>query len=484
MKSSVKSFLVAISTILLVAVSCNKEIADTIDSKLEKHTCEMKLIGSLVNFDEPATKAAANTTTWKDGSIIYLRMNSPLGVTTGEAVYNAEKDIWTISYYGSLYEGVSNSCNALYLENELSYDNTLFTLDEGTGIYEDLNGSYIYDGGDLIVTANLKPKTGRIRFTGSVGSTIKVYGISYYKSYSIDTDTYLTSNETFNLTVGEDGYTPYFYGFFTDTEKPNVKVWIDAKEAYTRYCSNEIFNAGQSGKMTLPTNVSHNGWAEGLHFYLDDVCFKMIAVEGGTFTMGDPNSTSEYYTAHNVTLTGYCIGETEITYEVRGKLYDATYKETVRYKPYGYTRSDINSFIDKLNLYTNAYFSLPSEAQWEFAAKGGIHSKGYKYSGSNNIDEVAWYRENCSDKMDVKQKLQNELGLYDMSGNALEWTIDKFAPYSSANVKDPVIMVTSGYYSVRGGSDSRSSDLCTPIYRENFSDGTGWIGARLALNWN
>ena len=90
MKSSVKSFLVAISTIMLIAVSCNKEIADTTDSKLEKHTCEMKLIGSLVNFDEPATKAAANTTTWKDGSIIYLRMDSPLGATTGEAVYNAE----------------------------------------------------------------------------------------------------------------------------------------------------------------------------------------------------------------------------------------------------------------------------------------------------------------------------------------------------------------------------------------------------------
>ena len=90
MKSSVKSFLAAISTILLVAVSCNKEIADTTDPKLEKHTCEMKLIGSLVNYDGPETRADANTTTWADGSVIYLRMNSPLGSTTGEAVYNRD----------------------------------------------------------------------------------------------------------------------------------------------------------------------------------------------------------------------------------------------------------------------------------------------------------------------------------------------------------------------------------------------------------
>ena len=140
MKSSVKSFLAAISTILLVAVSCNKEITDTTDPKLEKHTCEMKLIGSLVNFDDPATKAETNTTTWADGSIIYLRMNSPLGATTGEAVYNAEKDVWTISYYGSLYEGVTNSCTALYLEDKVSYDNSLFTMDEGTALYGDLEG--------------------------------------------------------------------------------------------------------------------------------------------------------------------------------------------------------------------------------------------------------------------------------------------------------------------------------------------------------
>ena len=484
MRNSVKSFFAAIGTILMVTVSCNKELAETTESNLEKHTCEMKLVGSLVNFDDPETKTEANATVWADGSVIYLRMNSPLGSTTGEAVYNANTDVWTISYYGSLYEGVSNSCTALYIEDEVSYNNSLFTMDEGTAIYEDLEGSYIYDGGDLIVTANLKPKTGRIRFTGGVGSTIKVYGITYYKSYCIDTDTYLTSNQTFTLTVGEDGFTPYFYGTFTDTNAPNVKVWIDAKEAYTRFCSDQIFNAGQSGKMTLPSLESHNGWSEGLYFFLDDVQFKMVAVEGGTFTMGDPNTTSEYYTAHNVTLTGFCIGETEITHEVRGKLYGTTYKEELRKKPFGGTHSTFINLTEQLNETTNAFFTLPTEAQWEFAAKGGVHSKGYVYSGSDNIDEVAWYNENCNDEMVVKQKLQNELGLYDMSGNVLEWTLDKYGPYSSANVKDPLISVNNtNWFSVRGGSDSRSSTCCTNIYRDYFSNDTGGIGSRLVLNW-
>ena len=214
MRSTLKATFAVLTTILMTAVSCNKEIAETQTPLLEKHTCEMKLVGSLVNFDAPNTRADADATTWADGSIIYLRMNSPLGSTTGEAVYNASKDVWTISYYGSLYEGVSNSCTALYLEDKVSYENNLFTFNEGTAIYEDLEGSYIYDGGDLIVTANLSPKTGRIRFNGTAGSIVKVYGITHYATYDISTNNYTTTAAPFKLTVGEDGYTPYLYASF------------------------------------------------------------------------------------------------------------------------------------------------------------------------------------------------------------------------------------------------------------------------------
>lgn len=488
MKSSVKSFIAAIGTILMVAVSCNKELAETTDSNLEKHTCEMKLVGSLVNFDGTETKAEANTTTWVDGSVIYLRMASPLGTTTGEAVYNASTDVWTISYYGSLYEGVSNECSALYLEDKVAYENSLFTLDEGTVIYEDLDGSYIFEEGDLVVTANLKPKTGRIRFTGTAGKVLKVYGVTHYATYDIGTDIYTTSTAPFKLTIGEDGFTPYFYGYFTDIEEPNVKVWIDAKEAYTRFCSKDIFNAGQSGKMTLPTADSHNGWGDGLHFNVNGAQFKMVAVEGGSFTMGDPESTSSKYTAHKVTLSGFCIGETEVTGLLYYRITDASYTSTTGQKPKkNLANTTITSKLTELNNLTSVGFVLPTEAQWEFAAKGGVKSKGYKYSGSNEISDVAWYSGNSNSELQVvKQLLPNELGLYDMSGNASEIVADFYADYPASNQIDPCYSTVAQNYVVRGGDYSSSMGYCTNIYRDYNTNNYTYsnAGFRLALKWN
>ena len=150
MKRFLNSFVAIIGIVLMTALSCTKELADATDLKNEKHTCTMRLVGSFVDYDALNTKAETNTTSWVDGSTIYLRMSSPLGWTTGEAIYNAAKDVWTISYYGSLYEGASNTCTAIYLEDKVSYENSLFTLDEGTVIYEDLTGSYIFEGGDLV----------------------------------------------------------------------------------------------------------------------------------------------------------------------------------------------------------------------------------------------------------------------------------------------------------------------------------------------
>lgn len=491
MKSSVKLFIAAIGTILMTAVSCNKELAETTDSNLEKHTCEMKLVGSLVNFDGPETRADANATTWADGSVIYLRMNSPIGSTIGEATYNASADVWTISYYGSLYEGVSNTCSALYLEDKVSYDNSLFTLDEGTAIYEDLEGSYIFEEGDLVVTANLKPKTGRIRFSGTPGSVLKVYGVTHYNTYDIGTNIYTTTTEPFKLTVGEDGYTPYFYGYFTNTEEPNVKVWIDAKEAYTRFCSKDIFNAGQSGKMTIPTADSHNGWVDGLHFNINGAQFKMVAVEGGTFVMGNPESTDQYLTAHNVTLTGFCIAETEVTQLLYKRVYDATSNPSNPHRPmngYYWAKSEGETLANKINAIENVSFDLPTEAQWEYAARGGKKTKGYVYSGSDNIDEVAWYSSNSNGTWhDVKQKLPNELGLYDMSGNVAEYVKDYYAVFTTANLVDPCVSTYTGSGStkkvLRGGYYS-STQSCKNYYRSYTTESIVYGGFRFALNWN
>lgn len=475
--------LFALVAILLATVSCNKDFDETIQSPQEKYTCQMRLVGSLTGF-ESETRAEASETTWEDGSVIYLRMDSPMGITTGEAIYDADIDVWTISYYGSLYEGVDNSCTAFYVEDKVSYENHLFTVDERTVIYEDLEGSYIFEGGDLIVTANLKPRTGRIRFTGDAGKVLKVYGITHYTTYDIGTNIYTTTTEPFKITVGEDGYTPYFYGYFTNEDAPNVKVWIDAKEAYTRFCSQNIFNAGQSGVMTIPTEDAHNGWADGLHFNINGAQFKMIAVEGGTFTMGDPNSTDAYYTAHKVTLTGYCIGETKITEMLWHKSQNSTPGSSTALIPHRFDYSSIDDADDlkatfkitKMNNIENAHFDLLTEAQWEFAANGGTKSKGFVYSGSNTLEDVAW---DSSYSHDVKTKLPNELGIYDMSGS-LEIVKDHYAEFPSSSQINPCVDKPAGVYYRCVHKGGRKEN-----YKRSYDNNSSCDGAsRLALNWN
>lgn len=492
MKSNVRLFLATLGAMLFVAASCTKNSIETPETELVQKTCTMKLVGSLSDFDTTDTKADGDESTWADGSIIYLRMDSDAGTTFGEATYDLASNLWTVNYYGALNEERSTKCIATFVEDKIEYNGSMVTVDEKSAIFEDTKGTYIYTNGELVVTANLKPKTGRVRFSGKANSVVKVYGVTHYTHYNIDTDTYSTSAEPVKLTVGADGYTPYIYGYFTDAAEPTFKVWVDAAEAYTKYCSSNIFQAGQSGKLTIPTAEAHNGWIEGLHFNVNGARFKMVAVEGGTFVMGVEDSTNEYLRAHNVTLTGYCIAETEMTYLLWSKIESPDNDPNNPNVPYpgnsSMSWSIANSKVSSLNKITSANFDLPTEAQWEFAAKGGNKSKGYVYSGSDNIDEVAWYKGNSSSKVhDVKQKMPNELGIYDMTGNVGEWTKDYHAQYPTTNQTDPYVDSTNSSQVVsRGGEFTETNAYCkntTRFYIVNNSS-RYYTGIRLALNWN
>lgn len=484
MKTSSTFFLTIIISALAV-ISCEKpSIDDCSDDRVK--TCEMKLIGDITYYDDVPTRAISEST-WQDGSVIHLRMDSPMGVTLGEATYNSSKDIWTVNYYGSLTEGVETPCSALYVEDAISHETSVFTFNENTAIFEDCAGSYIFNEDELVVTASLTPKTGRVRFSGNPGQEMIVYGITHYTTYDQNNNQYTKFSEPIRTTVNNDGFTPYIYGYFTDLTEPNLKLWIDAKEAYTRYFSNEVFKAGQSGKLTIPTSESHNGWAEGLIFSVGIHKFKMIAVQGGTFIMGDATATSSGLTPHNVTLTGYCIAESEMT---SGVYYNRSYVDN---KPVAINISNIKTAMNNLYNRTNVHFTIPSEAQWEFAAKGGLKSKDYKYAGSDNIDEVAWYSENSDDIIhDVMLKLPNELGIYDMSGNREEHVLDYYAAYTSDSVTDPVNTTSSQYHVVRGGDYTDSEGSCTNTRRganiyytsyNSYNDGLD-CAIRLTLNWN
>ena len=224
-------------------------------------------------------------------------------------------------------------------------------------------------------------------------------------------------------------------------------------------------------------------------FTVGGVSFTMVYVEGGTFTMGatseqGSDADSDEYPTHKVTLSSYYIGQTEVTQElweaVMGSnpslLWGSDHPvENVDW-------NDCQEFIRKLNLRTGKNFRLPTEAEWEYAARGGKNSYGYKYSGSDYANSVAWINDDDTHHS-VATKRANELGIYDMSGNVWEWCSDWYDPYSSSSQRNPQGPTTGTRRVLRGGSWYLGASYSRVSLRSAYSTDLRdrYRGLRLAL---
>lgn len=213
----------------------------------------------------------------------------------------------------------------------------------------------------------------------------------------------------------------------------------------------------------------------------------MVPVQGGTFTMGSNNGQDDEKPPHQVTLSSFSIGKYEVTqadwFAIMGTR-PSLFENCDQCPVENVSWNEVQEFLKQLNKkYPGKNYRLPTEAEWEYAARGGTKSKGFAYAGSDDLNEVAWHASNSDDKTrPVGGQKANELGLYDMSGNVWEWCSDWYGSYRASAQTNPGGPAKGVLRVIRGGSWS-APQHCRSAFRGYGGPGDrhGNFGFRLAL---
>lgn len=345
--------------------------------------------------------------------------------------------------------------------------------------------------------------------TSTSGSTIRPKGTNgIFVTYAFDGLTLDDPSERINKNMIKEWYWVNDYSKwqinseFTPGSIDNVEVEATYTSAIVMLvldCSSSLGSdfaklktAANDFIYTLADYDSYNPTESTQTYTVNGVSFRMVPVKGGTFTMGatseqGSDASGNESPTHQVTLNNFSIGQTEVTQELWKAVmgsnpsnFTGDLKRPVEYVSW----NQCQTFITKLNQMTGETFRLPSEAEWEYAARGGNKSQGYKYAGGNTVGDVAWYSSNSSSKTQpVGTKAGNELGLFDMSGNVYEWCEDWYGNYTSDAQVNPTGPATGSYRVYRGGSWYHDATYCRTSYRyySSPSSSNSRTGLRLAM---
>ena len=345
-------------------------------------TCRMIFYGDVTDYGG-ATRAGGHE--WKEGDRLYIRFLGGSSTVTGCAEYSADGS-WTLSYSGTLTEGAGQKCEVYYFENATHKSNTQVELTAHSAVYECSSASYNYNGEDIILSAQLSPKTGRVRFVSDNERAFTLSGISYYTSFDLGNKSFASSSAALELSTAQQGAeysTGYVYGFYTDENTREIMLTTDDVH-YVRTFLLSMLQAGKSGYITIPLAENYEGWEidsgtlngydwvdlalpSGLKWATCNVGANTPDGYGNYYAWGG-TSTKSSYTYDNSSTYGKEMSDISgnASYDVARKQWGSSWRLP--------TKAEFEELSDKNN------------CTWEWTTQSGVN--GYKVTSKINGNSI------------------------------------------------------------------------------------------------